>query len=139
LFDRAGNTVFKLVGQGKPEMAFEFGRGILCKILLSVYRSPLKKNDPTEILTRFAGLYNGTWFQSGIAKFERTETGGSVSVSEPEGIPCQEGFASVLKGVLFQMVKENGGETIKIECQEEAVSQTRKITALNYQISWEKK
>jgi len=139
LMERTANAVFKLVGQSKPEMAFEFGRGILCQILLSVYRSPLKKNDPTEILTRFAGLYNGTWFQSGIAKFERTETGGIYTVSEPEGIPNQENFVPMLKGCLFRIVKENGGENIKIECAEETVYKTRKLTALNYQIAWEKK
>ncbi len=139
LMERAGNAVFKLVGQDKPELAFEFGQGVLCKILLSVYRSPLKKNDPAEILARFAALYNGTWFKSGVAKFDRNETGGVYSVSEPEGIPNQGNFAPMLKGVLFRVVQENGGEKIKVELDEDKLYQTQKLTALHYRISWETK
>ena len=139
LMDRAGNAVYQIVGQRKPELGFEFGQGILCKILLSVYKGVLAKNDPAEMLARFANLYNGTWFQSGRAEFIRTETGGVIWVSEPEGIPCQEGFLHMLKGVFFRIIQENGGDNIQIECAEEAVYETRKLTALNYHLSWQNK
>jgi len=137
LMDRAGNAVYRIAGQSKPELAFEFGQGILCKILLSIYRSPLVKNDPTEILARFADLYNGTWFQSGTASFDRTDSGGVFRVSEPEGVPCGIGFLHMLRGVLYRVIQENGGVEIKVACEEEKEEPTKKLTTLTYHLSWQ--
>jgi len=139
LWERMGNAVWKLVGNGTAEGAYVFGYGIVAKGLLNIYGSKIAKDDPGRILGQFASMYQGTFYTSGSAEFQPTAEGGIFKVSHLEGIPIQECFVPFLRGFLTKIVEENKGENVRVECPEEALVNSQKLSSLTYQMSWEKK
>jgi len=139
LWEKMTLGVWKLVGKGTPEGAYQFGYGLVAKTLLNIYHGALAKDDPAAILARLASLYNRTFFTSGTAEFEPTKEGGIFRISHPEGIPGQECYVAFIRGFLAKIVQENKGEKVRVECPEEALVNSQKLSSLTYQIYWAKK
>jgi len=137
LMERMALAVFKVVGGNKPESAFQFGHGIMCESLLKIYRSPLTTNNPREISSKFANYYSGTWFNSGKAGFESTDSGGILRVEDEDGIPCQVAFVPMMRGVFARLVKENGGRNVEVTAEEESRLHSEKLRTLTLVMRWE--
>jgi len=137
LMERLATAVFIVTGQSKPEMAYQFGYGIMAETLLKVYRSPLTAHDPKEIMSKFADFYCGTWFNRAEARFTATGKGGVFKVTDPDGIPCQVCFVPMMRGVFARLVTENGGKNVKVVAEEEPLIHSQKITTLTLNVSWE--
>jgi hypothetical protein len=136
LFERMGSAVFKLVGKEKPEGAYEFGNGIMWQILKKVYSNSLLRNNPGSALSIFATLYNGIFFNTGEAHFEKDESGGTFRITDIFGIPSQESFVPMLKSLLRKIVEENQGRDVRVECPEESVLRSKKLNSATYRIYW---
>ena len=137
LFERMGEAVYKLVGGARPEGAYEFGEGIMWRILSDVYKTSLLKGNPQEALTRFSQLYHGIFFNTGKAEFQPTDSGGIFTISDPYGIPTQESFGYMIKSLLARIVKENQGKNVQVICEQEDKFKTEKLKSISYRISWE--
>jgi len=138
LLERMGSAAYKIAGGGKPEGAFMFGAGIMVQTLFEVYKSPLMKNDPKEILARFINLYNGSWFNNGVAEVEFSEETSTIQrYLQPVEVFNHEYFVYMLKGVLTKIVQANGGRNVQVKLEEEALLKSQKITQLTFHISWE--
>jgi hypothetical protein len=137
LLEKMTMATFKLIAKNKPEEVFRFGEGMLSKILLKIYSGPFDSNNPREILAKFASYYGNAWLNSGKAEFIPLEKGGIFRINDPEGIPFQECIVPMLKGVFTGLIKANGGKNIGIECEEESLVHSRKLTTLTANISWE--
>ena len=137
LMERMALAVFKLVGKELPESAFQFGYGVMCETLLKIYRSPLTSNDPREIISKFANFYSGTWFNTGKAEFTPEGKGGVFKIEDPDGIPCPKAFVPMMRGVFSRLVKENGGQNVKVVAVEEPLVSKKKIYTLTLNMSWE--
>lgn len=138
-YERLGSAVFRLVGKSRPEGAYEFGEGIMWQILKRVYGANLVRNDPRDGLTRFAGLYNGIFFNTQQAKFKPTSEGGEFKISDPYGFPTQESFVPMIKSLLAKIVRENNVENVSVLCEEENQLLSKKIYSATYKISWKTK
>jgi hypothetical protein len=137
-YERLGSAVFKLVGGGRPEGAYQFGEGIMWNILVKIYASSLLKNDPSRALAGFSMLYKGIFFNTGSSEYKAGEAGGVFKISDPLGIPTQESFVPMVKSLLAKIVLENGARNVKVECEQENVLKTEKLKSVNYKISWDK-
>jgi len=137
LLERMGSAAYKISGKGKPEGAFLFGYGMVVQTLFEIYKSPLMKNDPSEILTRFMNLYRGTWFNNGKAEMEVTENEAIERFIQPIQALRHTYFAYMLKGVLTKLVEEGGGKNVQVKLEEEKLLDTEKLTQLTYHITWE--
>jgi len=138
-YERLGSAVFRLVGKSRPEGAYEFGEGIMWQILKRVYGANLLRNDPKDGLARFAGLYNGIFFNTQQAEFKSTPEGGIFKISDPYGFPTQESFVPMIKSLLAKIVRENNVENISVVCEEESQLISKKLNSATYRISWKTK
>jgi len=139
LFEKIGRATFRMVGKNRPEVADQFGQGMLWGVLVNIYRSALLKDDPGEALAKLASVYQGTFFSTGSAEFAPTEQGGTFKITDPEGIPAQEVLALAFKSLIGKTVRENQGKNVRVECEEESLLNSRKLDSLSYQIYWAKK
>jgi hypothetical protein len=137
-YERLGSSVFKVVGKNRPEGAQEFGAGIMWDILTKIYRDRLLRNDPSRALAGFSLMYKGAFFNTGSSEYQPGEAGGVFKISDPLGIPTQESFVPMLKGLLGKIVCENGAQNVKVECEQEKVIKTEKLKSVTYKIAWGK-
>jgi len=137
LYEKMGAAVYKLIGKNQPESAFMFGKGVMYDTLVKVYRGPLLSNDPREILTKFALFYGTNWFNFGRAEFTPTPKGGIFHIHDPEGVPFEDGFGSMISGVFSRLVSETRGQNVKIETEKKVSAGTRKTTELILNITWD--
>jgi len=137
-FERMGDAVYKLVGGGKPEGAYEFGEGIMWRIISDVYQTSLLKGKPQDALKRFAQLYQGIFFNTGTANLiEEKEKQLKFEIQDPYGIPVQYSFVPMLKSLLAKIVRENNGKNVKVKCEQEDKLAREKLTKVSYKITWE--
>lgn len=137
IWERMGLAVYKVVGQNKPENAYQFGHGILAETLLRVYKGPLQIEDPATLLGKIASLYGDKWYNFGIANFEAKGNGGIFKVQHPDGIPIPECFVPMSRGFFTRLTEESEGKNVKVICLEEGLSHTQKLKELTLKISWE--
>jgi len=138
-YDRVGSAVYKIAGKNRPEGAVQFGEGIMWKVLNKIYGSSLVRNDPDRALTGFALLYKGTFFNTGEAEYKSTDQGGVFKISDPNGIPTQESFVPMIKGLLIRIARENNARNARVEGEQDDQLFLQKLNAFSYQIYWDKK
>jgi len=138
LLERMAVAVFKVIGQSKPENAYQFGFGVMAETLLKIYRGPFTEGNPEELLNKFSQFWNGTWFNSGRIEFSMTDQGALSKLTDPNGIICPVCFVPMLRGIVMRLMKENGLKNGKVEIPEEALVHKEKLTTLTIKISYDK-
>jgi hypothetical protein len=136
LWERMSIAVWKLVGKGIAESAYIFGKGMLADTMLKVYQGPLIQKDIREMLRTFAHFYGTVWFNFGSEEFEVTDEGNVLKTIHHDGIPIRECFIPMVKGVVTRMVETNGGINVRVECDEERLADSQKLTTLTLRVYW---
>lgn len=137
LWERMSISVYRLVGKSNPEMAYQFGKGVLADSLLKIYQGSLVTNDFKELTKTFAEFYGTAWFNFGQAEFTLTEKEKIFKIYHPEGIPIQECFIPMVKGVVTRLIESNGGKNVRVECEQEKLALSQKLDTVTFHIYWD--
>ena len=142
-FIRISSAVFRLVGNNSPEGAREFGQGIMWDTLAKIYGLSLLRNDPISALRKFAILYNGIFFNTGVVDFSYDEQPSSDGICkavfrifDPEGIPVPEFFIQLMKSLLEKILQENNAEKIVVRYDGENQLEGQKVYSAIFNLSW---